>query len=113
MLVCERCGRNVKVVDKYCPTCGLHLDEMTEVSFNACIPVMTIDIENGQLHTVIDGVSVFFLPGIPKNPKYEGKFKGKLMTPDEIRSNALEVQRRSNSFTAYQWLVNNFDARFV
>ena len=53
-----------------------------------------------------------FYPGIPKSPKYEGRFKGVNLTAEQIMENAVEIQRRSNSYRAYIWLKANFDMKY-
>lgn len=110
-LFCERCERGVTLFDNFCPSCGLFLGEPQEELFLRQCPVMTFEIQGERLHFIHDGVEVVFEPGKPKSARYEGKYKGVHMTAAQLQENALEIQRRSNSYKAYIWLKTNFDVK--
>lgn len=111
-LFCERCERGLTLFDKFCPTCGLYLGEPSEELFLRQCLVLNFELQDGLLVIIHDGVQVVFYPGIPKSPKYEGKYRGVSMTGEQILENAVEIQRRSNSYKAFVWLKSNFDVKY-
>ena len=76
-------------------------------------PTLNFELMDNVLYFIQDGVQVVVYPGIPKSPKYEGKYRGVNMTAEQILENAVEIQRRSNSYKAYVWLKSNFDIKYL